>query len=154
MVLLSFTGQHSVTATDRAAQAGVFFLEFLCLVPVNHQAVIVRELLADLDVAQSCQEYAVAILICFQIGFAGVINPPGGVSAVLGVYDVAVIQVEVEGVVGLVRVVRVDALGFLPGDDLALIFQNHFTGLDGSDSIDTLAVDARFTHLSAAAAGR
>lgn len=51
--------------------------------------------------AQGFKEDAVAILLGLQIGFAGVINPLGGVAMVFGVDDLAVVQVEVEGVFGL-----------------------------------------------------
>ena len=71
-----------------------------------------------------------------------------------GIDDMAVVEVEVKGVVGLTRIVRVKALGFLPGNDLALILQHLIAGLDGKDGIDTLAVDARFAHLGAATTGR
>lgn len=104
--------------------------------------------------AQGFKEDAVAILLGLQIGFAGVINPLGGVAMVFGVDDLAVVQVEVEGVVGLAWVVGVAVLGFPPGDDLALILQHRVAGIDGTDGVDALAVDARFAHLGAATTNR
>lgn len=151
---LELTGQHGAAAAGGTAQTGVFFLEFLCFARIDHQAVVVRELLSDLDVAPGGEENAVAILICFQIGVAGVIDPPGRVATVFGVDNVAIIQMEVEGVIGLVRVVWMDALGFLPGDDLALILKHSLAFLDGSNGIDTLAMDTRFAHLSTTSTGR
>ena len=102
---------------------------------------------------QVIKKNAVALLVCFQIGFAGMIDPPGRVATFLGIDYMAVVEMEVEGVIGLTRVVRVDALGFFPGDDLALILKHRVASLDGKDGVEALAVDDRFAHLSAASTG-
>ena len=152
--MMSFTGQHSAATVGGATPAGVFLLELGCLTGIDHQTVVVKEFLADIDVAQGFKKDAVALLLCFQIGFAGVINPLGEAASVLGIDDMAVVQMEVEGVVGLAWVVGVAVLGFLPGDDRTLILQYCVVGFDGTDGVDALAVDARFAHLGAATTGR
>ncbi len=152
--MLSLTVQHCSTAVDGTAKACEFFLDPGCLTQIDHQTIIVREFLSDIDIAQGVKEDAVAILLCFQIWFTGVINPLGTASTVLGVDDVTVVQMEVKGVVGLTWVVWVVGFGFLPGDDLALILQHHFASLDRSDGVNALAVDARFAYLDAAPPGR
>jgi hypothetical protein len=150
----SLTGQHGAAAVGDAAPAGEVLFDTGCLADIDYQTIIVREFLSGFDIAQGFKEDAVAILLGFQIGFAGVINPLGEAATVLGVDDVAIIQMEVESVVGLTWVVRVEGLSFFPGDDLSLVFQHRIAGLDGTNGVNTLAVDARFAHLDAAAAGR
>ena len=98
---LSFTVQHGAATVGGAAPAGEFLLDPGCLADIDHQTVIVREFLADFDIAQGIKKDAVAILFGFQIWFAGMINPFGGVAGVPGVDDVAIVQMKVEGVVGL-----------------------------------------------------
>ena len=141
-------------AIDGAAKAGEVLFDPGCLADIDHQTVIVREFLADFDIAQGIKKDAVTILGGFHIGFTGVINPFRGVAGVSGVDDVAVVQMKIEGVVGLTWVVRVTGFSFLPGDDLALVLQHLIAGLDGTDGIDALAVDSRFAHLGAATAVR
>ena len=150
----SFTIQHSAAATGGAASAGEVLFDPGCLADIDHQTVIVREFFPDFDIAQGVKKDTVAILFDFQIWFAGMIDPFGGVADVLGVDDVAIVQMKIEGVVGLACIMRVAGLSFFPGDDLALILQYLVAGLDGTDGIDALAVDARFAHLGAATAGR
>ncbi len=96
----------------RYCRTGVFLLELNCLARVDHQAIVIKKFLAGLDVTQGFKENAVAILLGFQIGFAGVINPLSGVAIVLGIDDVAVVQVKVEGMVGLAGIVGVAGLAF------------------------------------------
>ncbi len=71
---------------------------------VDYQTVIVKKLFTRIDVAQSFQEYASAGLIGFQIGITGMINPSSGITLVLGIDDMAIVQMEVEGMVGLAGV--------------------------------------------------
>ncbi len=131
----------------------MFLLELLCHPAISDQTIIIKELLADFDVAQGFKKNTHAILLGFQIGFAGVIDPLGGIAILLGINDVTVVQVEIEGVVWLSEIVGVESLSPPPGDDLALILQHSVAGFDGTDGVNTLAVNTRFTHLRAAAAG-
>jgi len=91
----SFTIQHSAAATGGAASAGEVLFDPGCLADIDHQTVIVTEFLADFDIAQGIKKDAVAILTGFQIWFAGMIDPFGGVADVLGVDDVAMLEQEV-----------------------------------------------------------
>ena len=153
-ISLSFAVQHRAATVGGAAPAGEVLLDPGCLADIDHQTVIVREFLADFDIALGIKKDAVAILTGFQIWFTRVINPLGGVASVLGVDDVAIVQMKIESVVGLACVVRVAGFSFLPCDDLALVLQHLIAGLDGTDGVDALAVNARFAHLDAATAVR
>ena len=150
---ISFTVQHGAAAVGDAAPAGKFLLDPGCLADIDHQTVIVREFLADFDIAQGIKKDAVAILTGFQIWFTGMIDPFGGVADVLGVDDVAVVQMKIEGVVGLTGIVGVKCLCFSPSDDFTLVLQYSISRLDGTDGIDALAVDTGFAHLRASAVG-
>jgi len=131
----------------------MFLLELLCYPAIDDQTIIVKELFTDFDVAQGFKKNAHAILFGFQIGFAGVIDPFGGIATLFGIDDVPVVQVEIEGVVGLAGIMGVESLSLPPCNDLTLILQHSIAGLDGTDGIDALAVDTQLAHLRAAAAG-
>ena len=89
---LSFTGQHVPRQLAVLQKQAYSFLSLTCACErVDHQAIVIKKFLAGLDVTQGFKEDAVAILLGFQIGFAGVINPLSGVAIVLGVDDVAVV---------------------------------------------------------------
>lgn len=66
--------------------------------------------------------------------------------------DAVFIHVEIKGMVRLQRIVRVAVLGFLPPDDLARVFDQHFAFGDILHREHALAVHARAPHLDAAAA--
>lgn len=151
---LLLTVQHGAAAIDGAAPTSVFFLQVGCFAHIDYETVIVREFFANNDVAQGFEENTVPVLTGFQIRFAGVINPLGGIAMVLGVDDVAVIQMEIEGVIRLAGIVRMTVNGFLPRDNLSFIFQNGVTGFDGTDGVNALAVDVGFAYLNAAFAIR
>ena len=76
---------------------------------VDHQAVVVEQLFAGRDVAQGLDEDAAVVLVGLAVGLAGVVDPARRVAADLGVDDMLVVDVEVEGVVRVARVVRVAA---------------------------------------------
>jgi len=119
----------------------MFLLELLRQPTFDDQAVIIKELLANFDIAQGFKKNAHAFLLSFQIGCAGMIDPPGGVAVLSGIDNVAVIQMKIEGMVRLAGIMRVKRLSFAPGDDFALVFQHSVARFDVTDSIDTLAVD-------------
>jgi len=131
----------------------MFLLEFLCYPAIDDQTVIVKELFTDFDVTQGLKKNAHAILFGFQIGFAGVIDPFGGIAILFGIDDVPVVQVEIEGVVGLAGIMGVESLRLPPCNDFTLILQHSIAGLDGTDGVDALAVDTGHAHLRAAATG-
>ena len=151
---LPFAGQHRPAAIGGIAQTGMFLLELLRHPAINNQSVIVEKLLADIDVTQSFKKNAHVFLLGFQIGFAGMIDPSGRVAVLIGIDNVAVIQMKIEGVVRLAGIMRVKRLSFAPGDDFAFVFQHSVSRFDVTDSVDALAVDARLAYLRAAAAGR
>ena len=134
--------------------AGELLLELRGIALVDDEAVVEEEFFAGGDVVQGVEEDAVADLFGFEVGLAGVVDPLGRVALVLAVDDVAVVEVEVEGVVGLLGVVRVAVECFFPGDDFALVFEHPFACLEGENGIDALAVDAGVTHLGATALTR
>jgi len=70
-----------------------------------------------------------------------------------GVDDPAVLQLEVKGVVRVVRVVGVAVLGLVPVDDLAHVLDQGFAGGDVLHRIHPLAVHAGAAGLDAAGRG-
>ena len=100
------------------------FFSFGGVALVDHQAVVVEQLLARLHVAQRLDEDAAVHLVGLAVGLAGVVDPARRIAADVGVDDVLVVDVEVEGVVRVVRVVRVAAQRLLPGDDLAVVLDD------------------------------
>jgi len=63
----------------------------------------------------------------------------------------AIVQAEVEGVVGVLGVVRMTTQGFRPLNDLTHILNQGFAGRNRLQGIDPLAVDATSAHLNATA---
>jgi hypothetical protein len=131
----------------------MLLLEFLRQPALDDQTVIVKELLANRNVAQGFEKNAPAVLLGLQIGFTGMVDPPGRIAVLLGIDDMAVIQMKIKGMVGLAGIVRMKRHRFAPGDDFSFVFQHSVARLDGTDGVDALAVDARFAHLRAASAG-
>ncbi len=131
----------------------MFLFDFGGFTTFDDETIVVKEFFAGVDIAQGFEKDAVTVLRGFQIRFAGVIDPLSGVAIILGVDDMAFIQVKVKSVVGLAGVVGVAGLGLAPGDDLALVLQHPFADLDGTKSINALPVNTRFSHLCATATG-
>lgn len=144
-----FTIEHGASAIDGAAEAGVFFFELCCFTGVDDQAVIVREFFSNFYIPQRFKENAIAVLFGFQIRLARMINPSRRIAVVLGVDNVPVIQMKIEGVMGLAFVVRMTCQSFRPGDDFAFVFQKRFTGFNGTNGKNAFAVDAGFAYLNA-----
>ena len=86
---------------------------------INHQAVVVTQLFSRQNIAACGNKDTPIALIRLAIGFAGVVDPARGVASVQGVDHMLVVDVEVKGVVGVCRVVRMAAQGLFPSDDLA-----------------------------------
>ncbi len=98
---------------------------------VELEAIVVEELRARGDVSPREDEHAararrVALLGLDgdAVGAARVVDPPRRVAADLGVDDVAALQGEIEGVVGLRGVVRVAGEGLFPGDALTAVLDD------------------------------
>jgi len=131
----------------------MFLPELLRQPAFDNEAVIVKEFLADRNVAQGFKKNAPAFLLGFQVGFAGMIDPPGRIAVLFGIDDMAVVQMKIKGMVGLAGVVGMKRHRFAPGDDFSFVFQHSVARFDGTDGVDTLAVDSRFAHLGPASAG-
>ncbi|MNT40482.1 hypothetical protein D3C72_1767980 [compost metagenome] len=87
-------------------------------------------------------EDAALFLARFAVGFAGVVDPARAVAAELGVDDAAVVQAEVESVVGIAGIVRMALQRLLPRDVLALVLDHALAFGDGGDRVYALAVHA------------
>ncbi|MCY1251762.1 hypothetical protein D9M72_655800 [compost metagenome] len=82
------------------------------------------------------------------------IDPARGVAFDIPVDHTTVVDVEVEGVIGLRRVVRMAAQRLLPADDLALVFDQRFAFRQVLHGEHAVAVDIGAARLNAAAAGK
>jgi hypothetical protein len=103
------------------------------------------------DVAQRGDENAAVPLVGVAVGVAAVVDPARGVAAELRVDHAVFIHMKVKRVVGLQRVVRVAVLRFLPADDLAGVFDQHFALGNILHGKHALAMHARAPGLDAAA---
>src|SRR4051794_18287626 len=146
--------QHGATAAGRAAAAFELFLDLRSVTLFEDQAIVEKQLFPRANLAQRLDEDAAAVLLGLAVGLAGVVDPAGRVAVVLAVDDVLVIDVEVEGVVGVGRVVRMAAQRLLPTDDLALVFDDGFAFGQWPRREHAPPVDARAPHLDAAAGSR
>ena len=112
---------HFVAATARvfSQQLGRVFL-------VNHQAVVVVEFFTGFDFAQRAYENTPACLVSFAIGGTRMVDPTCVIAAVKRINHIFFADMEVKRVVGVVRVVGMALLRFLPTDDLAGVFDDDF----------------------------
>src|SRR5690606_7626379 len=111
--------EQGAAAAFGAAPAREFGQQLGRIGLVDHQAVVVVELFTGNDVAQRLDEDPLALGIRLAVGIAGVIDPLGGVAVDLAIDHMLVIDVKVEGVVRLGRIVRMPAQRLLPADHLA-----------------------------------
>ena len=109
---------------------------------LDDQRVIIKEFFPRLNVAQGLKENTVPFLLGLQIGIAGMIDPFRGCLAAFRVDDMAVVEVKVKGVAGLIRVVRMALKRLPPGNDLAFVLQHFFTFDDGTNRVNAPAVNA------------
>src|SRR5437867_4122888 len=151
LMLSPFRGQPRAAAALGAAAALELFLQFGRIALVDDEAVVVEQLLARLQRAQRLDEDAAVRLVGFAVGPAGVVDPARRIAAHLGIDHTAVIDVEVERVVRVLRVVRMAAQRLGPGDDLALVLDDGFAASDRLHGQHALAMDSAEPHLDAAA---
>ena len=90
-----------------------------------------------------------ANLISFAIGVARVVDPSGAVAIDGTINDMVFIDVKVKRMVGLEGIVWVTILGFLPGNHVALVFNDDLTFRNVHERKDALAVYARASGLDA-----
>ena len=102
-------------------------LEFGRVALLNDQAVVVVQLLTGGNIAQRLDENPFIDLVCLAIGRAGMVDPSRRIATIQGINHTIFIHMEVKRVVGLVGVMGVAGLGFLPADDFAGVFQDDFT---------------------------
>ena len=114
--------QQGFAAIGAATPARVFRLQFGGVGLVNDQAVVVVELFTSFDVAQGFDEDAVVFFVGFTVGVATVVDPSGGVAAMQGVNHFVLVHMEVEGVIGVGRVVGVAVLRLIPADHFTDVF--------------------------------
>src|SRR5262249_30826869 len=112
---LALGREHRATAVACPAMAGEQFLDFILVVVVDRQAVVVEQLLAWSDLAQRLDEHAVVVLVDvgLAVRVAGVVDPARRVAADVGIDHVPVVDVKEERVVRILGIVRMPLLGFL-----------------------------------------
>ena len=128
---------HFVAATARvfSQQLGGVFL-------VNHQAVVVVEFFTGFDFAQRAYENTSACFIGFAIGGTRMVDPTCVIAAVKRINHIFFADMEVKRVVGVVRVVGMALLRFLPTDDLAGVFDDDFASGDRQQGKHPFAMHA------------
>jgi len=136
------TRQQRATAVRATAPAWVFSLELGCQRRVDDQAVVVIEFLAGVDVAQRCDVDAAIFFVSLAVGVATMVDPARGVAAIKRVDYMSVVQVKIERVIGLRRVMRMTAQRFFPRNDLARVLDNAFALGDVRKCEHALAVNA------------
>ena len=114
--------QQGFAAIGAATPARVFRLQFGGVGLVNDQAVVVVELFTSFDVAQGFDEDAVVFFVGFTVGVATVVDPSGGVAAMQCVNYLVFVHMEVEGVIGVGRVVGMAVLRLIPADHFTDVF--------------------------------
>ena len=134
--------QQCFAATGTATPARVLRFQFGRVGLVNDQAVVVIELFTGLDVAQGFDVDAVVVFIGFTVGVAAVVDPTRGVAAVQGVNHPVFIHMEIEGVIGIGRVVGVAVLRLVPADHFTDIFKQGLAFGKVLQGEHTFAVDA------------
>ena len=92
---------------------------------INDQAVVVEQLFSEHNAAQRLDEHPAIRFVRLAIGIAGMVDPARRVAAVQGVDHAFFIDVEIEGMVRVGRIVRMAALRLLPADDGSDIFDDH-----------------------------
>src|SRR5690606_34479891 len=109
-------------AVLRAAPALVQLAPFRTHAPLPLVRVVVRQLLAALDVAQRIDEHAIVLFDRLAVGIARVIDEPRVVAADRRVDAGATLQAEQERVMDLHGIVVIATVRLLGIDALALVF--------------------------------
>ena len=86
-----------------------------------------------------------------NLPFAAVVDPSGRVAAVQGINHFVFVHMEIEGVIGIGRIMGVAVLRLVPADDFTHIFKQGLAFGKVLQGKHTFAVDARTAHLHAAA---
>ncbi len=157
LFFLFLRSQHGAATLLGSAPAGEIFLDFFGVLLVEHEAVVVEQFFARLDVASGFDEDAGATAdfnqIGFAVGVASVIDPARGIAVDLAIDHELVVEGEVESVIGVAGVVRVAAQGFGPVDDFALVFDDAFALFERLQGVDAFAVNTGLAHGNFAARG-
>ena len=111
--------------------------------------IVVGQFLARGDVPDGLDPDAPAVDHRIAIRIARVVDPARGIAAVLGVDHPPFVDVEIKGMVRVLGIVRMAALGFLPGDHFAHVFNDAFALGDVLQRENALAVDAGAPDLEA-----
>ena len=143
--------QQCLPAMGATTPARVFGLELRCVRLVNDQAVVVIKLFTRLDVAQCLDVDSIMLFIGLTVGVATVVDPSGRVAAVQGVNHPVFIHMEIEGVIGIGRIVGVAVLRLVPADHFTDILKQCLAFGKVLQGKYTLAVDTRAANLHAAA---
>ena len=121
-----FGCQQGAATQGSATATGVIGQQFGRVFLVNHQAVVVVEFFTGFDFAQRAYENTPACLVSFAIWRTRMVDPTCVIAAVKRINHIFFADMEVKRVVGVVRVVGMALLRFLPTDDLAGVFDDDF----------------------------
>lgn len=140
-MLAALGSQQGASAFLSAAPTRVFGLEFGCVALINDEAVVVVQLFARGDIAQGLDKNSSTHFIGFTVGVTRVVDPLCRVALVQTVNDACFVNVEIKGMVGVLRVMGMAVLGFLPCDDFPAVLDNGFAFSDILDGKDTSTMD-------------
>src|SRR5688572_13707463 len=144
---LSRVGEQGAAALLRAAIALVELLVLLVVRLFQDEPVVVGQLLARLDVAQRLDEDAALFDHRLAVRLARVVDEAGDIAAAGRIDDGARADAEQEGVLRLIFVERVAAIGLRVRDAFTDVFNDALALRDGLGRDDAAAVDTRVHNL-------
>ena len=106
--------------------AGVPLPQLTGVPAFDEQRVVDAELFATSYRLRGPYEDPAIAVFRFAVGAARMIDPPGAVAAHGTVYDGAVADIEIEGMVRMCRIAWVTVQRLVPGDALAPVFTHLF----------------------------
>ena len=106
--------------------AGVPLPQLAGVPAFDEKRVVDAELFAASYRPHGLYEYLAITVFRFAVGAARMIDPPGAVAAHRTVYDRAVADVEIEGMVRMRRIAGVTEQRLVPGNTLAPVFTHLF----------------------------
>jgi hypothetical protein len=134
--------QQGASAFLGAAPTRVFSLELFGHRGIDHQAVVVTQLFARQNIAACGNKDTPISLIRLAVGFAGMVDPARRITPVKRVNYMLIVDMEVEGVVGVCWIMRMAAQRLFPSDDLAHVLDDGLALRKVSERKDPLTMHA------------
>jgi hypothetical protein len=151
-MLAALGGEQGASACLGATPTGVFGLEFGCVALINDEAIVVVQLFARGNIAQGFDKDTPTYFIGLTIGVTGVVDPLCRVALVQAVNDTRFVDMKIKGMVGVLWVMGMAVLGFLPSDDFPAVLDNGFAFSEILDGKDTSTMDPGTPRLNTALA--